>query len=52
MPTDGCAGQFLMTTFGILIAFAVGVWLGCATAAIALAGWERHLPRGRSDHLR
>jgi len=36
-----------MTTFGILIAFAVGVAAGCATAAIALAGWEhkpRHLP--------
>jgi hypothetical protein len=44
----GCAQtQFLMTTFGMLIAFAVGVAVGCAAAAIALAGREhkpQHLP--------
>jgi hypothetical protein len=36
-----------MTTFGMLIAFAVGVAVGCAAAAIALAGREhkpQHLP--------
>jgi hypothetical protein len=30
-----------MTTFGILIVFAVGAAAGCAVAAIALAGRER-----------
>jgi hypothetical protein len=37
--------QFLMTTFGILTAFAVGAEAGCAAAAIAMAGWEQHKPR-------
>jgi hypothetical protein len=37
----------MITTFEILIAFAVGAAAGCAAAAIALAGWEhkpQHLP--------
>jgi hypothetical protein len=34
----------VITTFEILIAFAVGAAAGCAAAAIALAGWE-HKPR-------
>jgi hypothetical protein len=36
-----------MTTFGILIVFAVGAAAGCVVAAIAMAGWEhkpQHLP--------
>jgi hypothetical protein len=34
----------MITTFEILIAFAVGAAAGCAAAAIALAGWE-HKPQ-------
>jgi hypothetical protein len=37
----------MITTFGILIAFAVGAAAGCAAAAIALADWE-HKPQHES----
>jgi hypothetical protein len=30
----------MITTFEILIAFAVGASAGCAAAAIALTGWD------------
>ena len=37
----------MFTTFGILIAFAIGAAVGCAAAAIALADWE-HKPQRES----
>jgi hypothetical protein len=37
-----------MTTFGILVVFAIGAAAGCAAAAIALAG-RGHEPRRPED---
>jgi hypothetical protein len=38
----------MITTFGILIAFAVGAAAGCAAAAIALADCWDHKPQHES----